>query len=100
MRPVPTMSREVRVRPATDQVSLGMVCASNLAASDEVHDLYTVPVGQNRVRPKRAWHDREIALDGDLAFVQTQQGDQGRDVPLRLDLALFSIDGQPHAASL
>jgi hypothetical protein len=94
------MSREVRVRPATDQVSLGVVCASNLAASDEVHDLYAIPVGQNRGRPKRARHDGEIAFDGDLALVQAEQGDQGRDVPLRLDLALFSIHGQPHAASL
>jgi hypothetical protein len=65
-----------------------------------MHDFDPVAFGKRRGRPERARHDGEVAFDGDLSLVKSKQGHQGRDVPRRLDLALFSVDSQPHAASL
>lgn len=87
------------MRPATDQPSW-VAGVSNLAASNEMDDLDLVAVGERRGRPQRARNDGQIAFDGDLPLIQTEERHQSGNIPRRRDLALFSVDGQPHAASL
>src|SRR3954470_8081721 len=55
--PVPTISREVKVRPATLQVSL------NSTASDKMHDLIPVAVLDRHLLERRLRNDREVAFD-------------------------------------
>src|SRR5688572_30930156 len=62
--PVPTISREVKVRPATVQLSALMsVTAFMSPASDEMDDLVIVAVFDLDLPKRRARHDLEVALD-------------------------------------
>ena len=83
MRPVPTIRREVRVRPATDQES--GVIALNSSASNEMDDLNAVALAKAGHRPQGARHDSEVSLHGDLARVQAELGDQADEVARRLE---------------
>src|SRR5262245_54109981 len=66
--PVPTISRELKVRPATVQVSVFTDCGAFISTpSDEMDDLERVAVGDRDLAQLRARHDLEITLDGDLA---------------------------------
>src|SRR6478735_8312028 len=61
--PVPTISREVKVRPATVQLSEFSDCrAFTSAASDEMDDFIIVAVRDLHSAQRRARNDLEVAL--------------------------------------
>src|SRR3990167_8022818 len=64
--PVPTIRREVNVRPATVQVSCPCCEPSISTASDELHDLDPVAVDDRGLLIGRSGHDLQVPLDGDL----------------------------------
>src|SRR3954468_20326755 len=68
--PVPMISREVKVRPATGQVS-GCTVAGRFtsAASDEMHDFVVVTVLDLHRSQRRARNDLEVALHRDARRV-------------------------------
>src|SRR6187431_2732370 len=69
--PVPTISREVKVRPATDQLSARTSCWTVIsAASDDMDDLIVVAVLDPDLREQRAGDDVEVALDRHAAGVE------------------------------
>src|ERR1700750_1804621 len=70
------------------------------AASDEVHDLDPVAVGERGPSIGRARHDLQIALDGHLAPVEAQGRDEAGDVGQALEGPGFSVDGQLHRRGL
>ena len=75
--PVPTISREVKVRPATVHVSACDRCLRrSSAASDEAHDLVIVAVLDLHFAERRARHDLEIALDRNAQRVEAELADQ------------------------
>src|SRR5579862_5950138 len=94
--PVPTISRERKLRPATLQLYSAWTDPSMSAASDEVHDLNAVAVDEPRLPIGRPRHDLQVALDRDLAPVQTEHRNQRREVTQRRKCPRFSIDGQLH----
>src|ERR1051325_6617073 len=70
--PVPTIRREVKVRPATVQVSALMsCCAVTSTASDKMHDFILVAVNYLDFSKRGARHDLEIALDGHLRRIDS-----------------------------
>src|SRR4051812_23733350 len=72
--PVPTISREAKVRPATVQVSAATACgAFTSTTSNEMHDLEPVAVVRLDLRQGRASHDLQVALDGDFARVESDR---------------------------
>src|SRR3990167_8914660 len=72
--PVPTMMRECRVLPASCQESV-----TDLASSDERHDLEAVAVGQGGGGVVGLGDDVPVALDGDRAAGQAELRDQRED---------------------
>src|SRR6185295_3402500 len=71
--PVPTISRELNVRPATVQRSDETDCgAFTSAPADEMDDLEGVPFRHPNLAESRARHDREVALDRDLPGVHPE----------------------------
>src|SRR3954468_20953958 len=69
--PVPTISREVKLRPATVQPSALMSCCTPTSAtSDKMHDLERVPVFDANLAERGARDDLEVPLDGNAPGVQ------------------------------
>src|SRR6187549_3196057 len=64
--PVPTISRELKLRPATCQRS------SNSASAHEGDDLELVAIFHPDLAERRARHDLEVALDRDLGRLEPQ----------------------------
>ena len=65
--PVPTISRELKVRPGNGPViGLDVLLRGHSAPSDEMHDLERVAVGDRDFAKIARGHDLEIALDRDL----------------------------------
>src|SRR4029078_792439 len=65
--PVPTISREAKVRPATVHVSAAMDCgAFNSTTSNEMHDLELVALTHFDILESRARNHFQIVLHGDL----------------------------------
>src|SRR6266404_1728488 len=63
--PVPTISRELKVRRATVHVSaLKSCCAVNSSTSNKMHDLEIVAVLDADFAEGRTRHDFEVSLDG------------------------------------
>src|SRR5262245_57700519 len=84
--PVPTISREVKVRPATVQVSL------NSTPANEVDDLIGVAVLDEHLAKGRARDDLQIALDRDPVRIEPDLGDQlGQRRPAG-NAAMFAVD--------
>src|SRR6185436_3049138 len=78
--PVPTISRDVNVRPATVQLSDDMLCgAFNSTSSDEMDDLERIALGHRDVAQGTAGHDLQIALNGDLSRVEPELAEHRRD---------------------
>ena len=71
--PVPTISREVKVRPATVQLSASTGALHvHSAASDEMDDLKIVAILDRHLAERRARHDLEIALDRDPPRIEAR----------------------------
>ena len=71
--PVPTISREVKVRPATVHVSVKFSTPAN-----EMDDLISVAVLDHHLAKGRARDDLQVALDRDPQRIQPDLGDQLR----------------------
>ncbi len=85
--PVPTISRDVNVRPAmvkvVSAIAKACLCVSvlcgpshrraRLAAADEVHDLDAVAVTDERRRERMALENHEIVLDGDAPRIDLER---------------------------
>src|SRR6185369_9547324 len=92
--PVPTISRDVKVRPATVQLSGETDCgAFNSASSNKMHDLERIAVSDGDLAQSCARDDLEIALTRALLRVETQltehRGDAesaGHSPPLTVNL--------------
>src|SRR6187397_2180010 len=70
--PVPTISREAKVRPATVHVSAATDCgAFNSTTSNEMHDLELVPLDHFDIGECRARNHFQIVLDGDLPRIES-----------------------------
>jgi hypothetical protein len=57
-----------------------------------MHDLDPIAVTEHGLGMDRAWHDLQISLNGDLALVQAQGGDQAGQIAQFVKCALFAID--------
>jgi hypothetical protein len=69
--PVPTISREVKVRPATVHVSAATDCgAFNSTTSNEMHDLELIPLASLDLAETRPRNDLKVALDRHFARVE------------------------------
>ena len=91
--PVPMISREVNVRPATVQLSALMLCAMLTSTpADEMDDLVIVAVLDHRLRQKRARDHREIALDRDSMRVESKLVEHVGNADPAVDPAMFTID--------
>ena len=77
--PVPTISRDVNVRPATVQLSaLDRALHVHSTTSHEAHDLEIVAILNLHVAERGARHDFEIALDRHAHRVEAQLADELR----------------------
>src|SRR5687767_15604888 len=65
--PVPTISREVKARPATCHWS-----AIASASTDEGHDLEIVAILHRHLSQRRAGNDLEVALDRHLGRLEPE----------------------------
>ena len=70
--PVPTISREVKVRPATVQGSLPLLDPPMSPASDKMHDLDPVAIRNRRGLIGRSRNDLQISFHRNLAGVEFQ----------------------------
>src|SRR3982750_3901108 len=71
--PVPTISRDVNVRPATVQLSDCNDCgAFKSASTNEMHNLEGIALGDQTAVQRAARHDLQISLDGHLARVHAK----------------------------
>src|SRR5829696_5287085 len=84
--PVPTISRDVNVRPAMTSgsgVAMGLVLLSEtppgLATTDEVDDLDLVALADHGRVEHRTPHNDEVVLDRDATGVDRQHREQGRN---------------------
>src|SRR5437868_7630728 len=84
--PVPTISREVKVRPATFHVS------AISAAPHKRHDLIIVPILNRHVCQGRARHDLEIALHRNFSGLEPQLESQVGDRDALRHTAVRAID--------
>src|SRR3954462_6664046 len=84
--PVPTISREAKVRPATCQMS------SISAPAHEGDDLIIVAVLDLDVGEGRARDDLQIALDGDATRLETQLQRQLGDAHALGHAAVLAVD--------
>src|SRR5688572_23331198 len=89
--PVPTISREVNVRPATLQLS------ATSAASDEMDDLEPVAVLDSRLVQGRAGDDGEVALDRHLRRLDAEPAQHAGDGQTGGDAVRIAVDGDCHS---
>src|SRR5688572_10866859 len=92
--PVPTMSREMKRRPATSQPS------SISAAADKGDDLIFVAILHLDLAQGRARHDLEIALDRDLGRVEPELQRQLGNAEAGRDAAMLAVDADREGAVL
>jgi hypothetical protein len=93
--PVPTISRERNVLPATVHVSAsGRV----IAAADEMHDLQLVAILDQHGIQRRARHDLQIALDRDLRRIEAKLPRQARKRQPRRHPAMLAVDADRKSA--
>src|SRR5687768_16698340 len=97
--PVTTISREVKVRPATVQLS-ALICsgAFTSASADDPDDFIIVPVFDRDLAKQRAWHHREVALDRDSLRVEPDFADHVGDAHRPHDPAMLAVDANPKAS--
>ncbi len=86
--PVPTISREVNVRPATVQVS-----DSVISATHKMDDLQRIAFGQRDFAQCRARDDHAVALHRDLGRIEFEAADQIGNRAGR-GAAGFAVDGE------
>src|SRR5687768_16147567 len=101
--PVPTMSRDLNVRPAiTNGVSIIDISAPGsgfglrATSSDEVHDFNPVALVHQRVGEGVAPEDLEIVLDGHAARVDRQPRQQIGDGQRLVDFEGFPVERDEH----
>src|SRR5688572_24631408 len=85
--PVPTISREVKVRPATVHVSVKSSTPAN-----EVDDLIGVAILDDDLAEGRARDDLQVALDRDPLRIQPDLGDQLRQRSAWRHPAVLAVD--------
>src|SRR5688500_1434171 len=84
--PVPTISREVKVRPATVQLS------AISAAPDEMDDFERIAVRDRRFVQSRARDDGKVALDRHPRRVDAELAQHGGDGRAGCDAAWLAVD--------
>src|SRR5688572_25953002 len=91
--PVPTMSRERKVRPAmTNGVSMMLA----LAAADGVDDLHAIALPDHRRLERAAPDDLEVVLDGHAPGVDVEPGEQVQHRHRPLQLVPLAVEGDEH----
>src|SRR6187401_938447 len=102
--PVPTISRDVNVRPAMTRgsgVAMGYVFGLQRllplsAAAHEVDDFDFVALTDHRGLERCPANHHEVVLDGDSPPIDRQRGEQGRHGYRTVELVRFAVEGDGH----
>src|SRR5262245_440685 len=100
--PVPTISRDLKVRSAIVKVSatFNPRALALLTAPHEVHDFDLVPIGDGRPIERVLLDDPEIVLDGHAAGIDLQLRQQPRDADRRGDFKRIAVQLYQHCNSI
>src|SRR5215208_3184080 len=102
--PVPTISRDVNVRPAMTRgsevamgsASLGMLSPRRGAAADEVDDFNFITLSDDGGVEQGAPHHHKVVLDRNPPAVNGQPGQQSRYGHRAVELIRFAVEGDGH----
>src|SRR5688572_16470790 len=96
--PVPTISRELNLRPATVQLSVSIPGRTvTSAASDEMDDFIFVAVHDNRFAESRARDHLAVALDRDPQRIELELAQHLRNCDAGTDPAGLAVDSDREA---